>query len=78
MVGVLAWNVVANSVWTGNFAPAAYLPLRNTEKVILVETTDYKELRVFFEIARIIESSTNSLMKAAFGLRNNILEGLNW
>ena len=52
--------------------------LRNTEKVILVETTDYKELRVFFEIARIIESSTNSLMKAAFGLRNNILEGLNW
>ncbi|MEI6292701.1 MAG: hypothetical protein WCP36_03400 [Methanomicrobiales archaeon] len=52
--------------------------LRNAEKVILAETTDYKELRVFFEIARIIESSTNSLMKAAFVLRNNILESLNW
>jgi len=52
--------------------------LRNSEKVILVETTDYKELRVFFEIARIIENSTNSLMKAAFALRNNILESLNW
>jgi len=52
--------------------------LRNAEKVILAESTDYKELRVFFEIARFIESSTNSLMKAAFGLRNNILESLNW
>ena len=52
--------------------------LRNAEKVILAETTDYKELRVFFEIARIIEDSTNSLMKAAFVLRNNILESLNW
>lgn len=52
--------------------------LRNAERIILAETTDYKELRVFFEIARIIECSTNSLMKAAFGLRNNILEGLNW
>lgn len=52
--------------------------LRNTEKVILVETTDYKELRVFFEIARIIENSTNSLMKAAFVLRENVLENLNW
>jgi uncharacterized protein Yka (UPF0111/DUF47 family) len=52
--------------------------LRNAEKVILAETTDYKELRVFFEIARVIEESTNSLMKAAFVLRNNILESLNW
>ena len=52
--------------------------LRNTEKVILLETTDYKELRAFFEIAKIIENSTNSLMKAAFALRDNVLEGLNW
>jgi len=52
--------------------------LRTTERVILAETTDYKELLVFFEIARIIEDSTNSLMKAAFVLRNNILESLNW
>jgi uncharacterized protein Yka (UPF0111/DUF47 family) len=52
--------------------------LRNTEKVILLETTDYKELRVFFEIAKIIENSTNSLMKAAFALRENVLESLNW
>ncbi len=52
--------------------------LRNAEKVILAETTDYKELWVFFEIARIIEDSTNSLMKAAFVLRHNILESLNW
>ena len=52
--------------------------LRATEKVILLETTDYKELRVFFEIAKIIENSTNSLMKAAFALRDNVLEGLNW
>ena len=52
--------------------------LRNTEKVILLETTDYKELRTFFEIAKIIENSTNSMMKAAFALRDNVLEGLNW
>jgi uncharacterized protein Yka (UPF0111/DUF47 family) len=52
--------------------------LRKTEKVILLETTDYKELRVFFEIAKIIENSTNSLMKAAFALRENVLESLNW
>ena len=52
--------------------------LRNTERVILLETTDYKELRAFFEIAKIIENSTNSLMKAAFALRDNVLEGLNW
>jgi len=52
--------------------------LRSAEKVILAETTDYKELWVFFEISRVIEDSTNSLMKAAFVLRNNILESLNW
>jgi hypothetical protein len=32
---------------------------------------------IFFEIARIIEESTNSLMKSVYILRDRILEGMN-
>jgi uncharacterized protein Yka (UPF0111/DUF47 family) len=51
--------------------------LRQTEKAILTESTDYKELRVYFELARIIEESTNSLMKAVYIMHDAILEGVN-
>ena len=52
--------------------------LRNAERIILMEAGDFKEMRVFFEIARFLEDSTNSLMKAAFVLKENVLESLNW
>jgi uncharacterized protein Yka (UPF0111/DUF47 family) len=51
--------------------------LRQTEKAIVFESTDYKELRVYFELARIIEQSTNSLMKAVYIMHDEILEGMN-
>ncbi len=51
--------------------------LRRSQKVILVESTDYKELQVYFELTRTIEESTNSLMKAAYRLRDTIIEEMN-
>jgi hypothetical protein len=46
--------------------------------MILMESTDAKEMQVFLEIARMIEESTNSLMKAVYTIRDNVLEGINW
>ncbi len=51
--------------------------LRQTEKAILSESTDYKELHVYSELARIIEASTNSLTKAVYIMHDTILEGMN-
>ncbi|HOW33149.1 MAG TPA: hypothetical protein PLN32_01690 [Methanoregulaceae archaeon] len=51
--------------------------LRQSEKSILTQSTDYREMMIFFEIARTIEESTNSLMKAVYGIRDRILEGMN-
>jgi hypothetical protein len=51
--------------------------LRLSERRILTESTDYREMMIFFEIARIIEESTNSLMKSVYILRDRILEGMN-
>jgi len=51
--------------------------LRQAEKAIIAESTDYKELRVYFELARIIETSTNSLMKSVYIMHDMILEGMN-
>ena len=48
--------------------------LRKAQKAVLVETTDYKEFWLFSEIARTVEESTNSMMKAAFLLRDAMLE----
>ena len=48
--------------------------LRKAQKTVLVETSDYKEFWLFSEIARTIEESTNSMMKAAFLLRDAMLE----
>ncbi len=50
--------------------------LRQAEKTILLESADYREMRVAFEIARTVEESTNASMKAAYILRDNILEGM--
>ena len=52
--------------------------LRQSEKIILQESTDHKELQVFLEIARNIEESTNSLMKAVYVIRDTTLEGITW
>ncbi len=51
--------------------------LRLTERAIIAESTDYKVLRVYFELARIIETSTNSLMKSVYIMHDMILEGMN-
>lgn len=51
--------------------------LRQAERAIISESTGYKELRVYFELARILEASTNSLMKASYILHDMILEGMN-
>jgi hypothetical protein len=50
--------------------------LRQSEKIILMEATDHKELQVFLEIARTVEESTNSLMKAVYIIRDTTLEGI--
>lgn len=48
--------------------------VRKTEKTIFEKSGDHKELTLYLEIARNIEESTNSLMKAAFILRDNVLQ----
>lgn len=50
--------------------------LRNTEKTILEESRDFREMRITIEMARSIEESTNAAMKAAFIIKDNILEGI--
>jgi uncharacterized protein Yka (UPF0111/DUF47 family) len=51
--------------------------LRQAEKTIINESADFKELRVYFELARLIEASTNSLMKAVYIMHDTTLEGMN-
>lgn len=51
--------------------------IREAEKAIITQSTDFKELRVYFELARIIEASTNSLMKAVYIMHDTILESMN-
>ena len=50
--------------------------LRRTQKTILKESSDHRELWVHFEIATTIEESTNSLMKAVHVMRDYILENV--
>lgn len=51
--------------------------LRSTRTIILTESADFRESYIAREIAGNIEEATNSLMKAAFTIRNNIFENLN-
>jgi hypothetical protein len=51
--------------------------LRLAEKAIITDSTDFRELRVYFELTRTIEASTNSLKKSVFILHDTILEGMN-
>jgi len=51
--------------------------LRRTQKNILKESSDFKELSVHLELARTIEESTNSFMKAVHTMRDHILESVN-
>jgi uncharacterized protein Yka (UPF0111/DUF47 family) len=50
--------------------------LRLAEKEIITRSTDFRELRVYFELAQTIEASTNSLMKSVFIIHDTILEGM--
>lgn len=51
--------------------------IRKAEKMIFELSGDHRELRLHLEIAGNIEMATNSLMKAAFTLRDNLLEEVN-
>ncbi|HOT04304.1 MAG TPA: hypothetical protein PK069_09005 [Methanolinea sp.] len=51
--------------------------LRLAQKTILVESRDWKEMQVYSDLARTIEESTNSMMKAAFLIRDDIMERMN-
>lgn len=51
--------------------------LRNIRKTILAESADHRENLVSLELAYNIEKSTNSLMKAALTLREDIFENIN-
>jgi uncharacterized protein Yka (UPF0111/DUF47 family) len=51
--------------------------LRKAEKTVFEQCTDSRELRLYLEIASNIEESTNSWMKAAYILRDNLLEEVN-
>ena len=50
--------------------------LRRAEKTLYIESSDFKELRVCSELARIIEESTNSLMTAVYIVHDHILEDM--
>ncbi|MFA4824054.1 MAG: hypothetical protein WC593_02740 [Methanoregula sp.] len=51
--------------------------LRKTGKIIFKESQDFRELEVYRELARLIEESTNSLMKAVYIMHDHILEEMN-
>jgi hypothetical protein len=51
--------------------------LRNTERVIYDRSTNFKEFRLYLEIAANIEEATNSLMKAVLIIRDRMLESVN-
>ena len=51
--------------------------IRKAQKTILKESADFKELWIDNELAKVIEESTNSLMKAVHIMRDNILESVN-
>ena len=50
--------------------------LRLAEKAIITDSTNFRELQVYFELTRTIEASTNSLKKSVFILHDTILEGM--
>ena len=51
--------------------------LRLAQKAILVESRDWKEMQVYGDLARTIEESTNSMMKAVYIIRDDIMERMN-
>jgi len=51
--------------------------LRLSQKTILVESKDWKEMQVYGDLARTIEESTNSMMKAVYLIRDDIMERMN-
>jgi hypothetical protein len=51
--------------------------LRNTERVIYDRSANFKEFRLYLEIAANIEEATNSLMKGVMLIRDRMLESVN-
>jgi uncharacterized protein Yka (UPF0111/DUF47 family) len=51
--------------------------LRRTERVIFEQCTDFKEFWLYLEIARTIEEASNTLLKVAFHVRDNMIESMN-
>ena len=50
---------------------------RATERVIVEEVTDFKQFWALMKLARAVEDSTNSLMKAVYIMRDYVLENAN-
>lgn len=48
--------------------------LRDTQKIILADAGDPKQMWVCMELARLIEESTNSLMKSVYRMHDHMLE----
>jgi len=51
--------------------------LRKAEKTIFQESSGFREMEVYRELARLIEESTNSLMKSVYFMHDHILEEMN-
>lgn len=51
--------------------------LRQAQKTVLVESKDWKEMQVYSDLARTIEESTNSMMKAVYIIKDEIMERMN-
>ncbi len=51
--------------------------LRRTERVIFEQCADFKEFQLYLEIARTLEEATNTLLKVAFHVRDNMIESMN-
>jgi uncharacterized protein Yka (UPF0111/DUF47 family) len=51
--------------------------LRKTERVIFEQCADFKEFQLYLEIARTLEEASNTLLKVAFHVRDNMIESMN-
>ena len=51
--------------------------LRRTEQVIFEQCADFKEFRLFLEIAKTLEEASNTLLKVTFHVRDNMIESMN-
>ncbi|HVN74424.1 MAG TPA: hypothetical protein VMT44_07525 [Methanoregula sp.] len=51
--------------------------LRRTTRVIFAQCNDFRNFQLFLEIARTLEEASNTLLKVAFHVRDNMIESMN-